>query len=314
MAVSRTKTVDRLQKPTLVVTTCSAGKRCTRALSVRSLPRGTLDQTAVAWIGRLKKEKDLQPAADLYKGRAFQMAREASEHVSGRFAVLSAGLGYVRSDTPIPAYDLTIRPVGPASVLRKIKGEVSPDRWWAAISKGPFSSTLAKDAEGCSQVLMCLSRAYAAMIEKELVALARTDGLQLRLFGLSIRDHLSDALKPYVMPYDERLDGLGRPGTRVDFPQRALLDFVTYISPRSDGKLEADWKAVEARLAPVAIRRPRIQNRVSDDEIKRIVKRLMPKIGSTSNKVLRHLRDVEGISCEQGRFSRIYNDVRRGIS
>ncbi|WP_143271636.1 DUF6884 domain-containing protein [Bradyrhizobium mercantei] len=314
MAVSRTKTINRLRKPTLVVTTCSAGKRCTRALSVRSLPRGTLEQTADAWIGRLKRETQLQPAADLYKGRAFQMARKAAEHVSGRFAVLSAGLGYVKSETPIPGYDLTIRPVGPASVLRKIKGEVSAARWWTHVSKGPFSSTLAKDAKGCSQVLVCLSRAYAAMIEKELIAVSRMEGVQLRLFGLSISNHLCHALKPYVMPYDERLDRLGRPGTRVDFPQRALLDFVTNISPRSDGTLETDRKAVAARLAPVAFRRPRVQKRVSDDEIRRMVTRLMPKVGPTSNMVLRHLRNVEGVSCEQGRFSRIYNDVRRGLS
>lgn len=255
------------------------------------------------------------PASSLYKGRAFQMAVEASKTESADLAVLSAGLGYVRGETPIPGYDLTIRPTGPGSIASKIADGVDAARWWAAVKKGPFSSNPIRDARGRVRMLVCLSKSYADMVEQDLLAISRIEGLELRIFGLSLAGHLKEKLRPFVMPYDERLDLLGRPGTRADFPQRALLDYVTHVAPASAGSLEADKQGVADRLAPVAIAHSsRKQRRLSDAEIRALVADLIPKLGSTSTRVLRHLRDVEHASCEQSRFARIFNDVKREIT
>lgn len=302
-------------KTTLIVTTCSAGKRCRRPLSAKSLRRGKLSDTAAAWTERLRRESALVPASQLYKGRAFRMALEASEIGAADLAILSAGLGYVRSERAIPGYDLTIRPTGPGSIAPKIIDGLDPGRWWTAVKKGPFSSSPVTDAKQRSRVLVCLSKAYADMVERDLIVISRIDGLELRIFGLSLVDHLDAALKPYVMPYDERLELLGRPGTRVDFPQRALLDFVTNVLPDSDGNLEADKRAVTARLAPFVLSRPaRKQRRLPDQDIRALIADLIPKLGSGSTRILRHLRDVEQVSCEQSRFARIFNEVKRKAS
>ena len=303
------------RKPTLVVTTCSAGKRCPRPLSAATLRRGKLADIAVAWIARLRRETALVPASSLYKGRAFQMAVEASKAGLADLAVLSAGLGYVGGETPIPGYDLTIRPIGPGSIASKITDGVDATRWWEAVKRGPFSSDPVRDARGRARILVCLSKAYADMVARDLIAISRVKGLELRIFGLSLAEHLDARLRPHVMPYDERLDLLGRPGTRVDFPQRALLDYVMHIVPASGGSLEADKQAVAARLAPIVTIRPvRKQRRLPDDEIRVLVADLIPKLGRTSTRVLRHLRDVEQVSCEQSRFARIFNDVKRQVT
>jgi len=310
--LSRRQRSKALPKPTLIVTTCSAGKRCRRPLSAKSLRRGKLSDTAAAWIDRLRREPALVPASRLYKGRAFRMAIEASEAGAADLAILSAGLGYVRSGTSIPGYDLTIRPKGPGSIVPKIVGDIDAARWWTAVKKGPFSSNPVKDAREHSRVLVCLSKAYADMVQRDLLAISRIDGLELRIFGLSLVEHLDKALQPHVMPYDERLDLLGRPGTRVDFPQRALLDFVTHVAP---GSLQSDRDAVSARLAPfIADRSVRKQRRLSDQDIRTLIIGLMPKLGSASTRMLRHLRDVECVSCEQSRFARIFNEVKREVS
>jgi hypothetical protein len=255
------------------------------------------------------------PASSLYKGRAFRMAIEASEAESADLAILSAGLGYVRGERPIPGYDLTIRPTGPGSIAPKIADGVDAARWWAAVKKGPFSSNPIRDAQGRARMLVCLSKSYADMVERDLIAISRIEGLELRIFGLSLAGHLDEKLRPFVMPYDERLDLLGRPGTRVDFPQRALLDYVTHIAPASAGSLEADRQAVVDRLAPVVTTRSsRKQRRLSDAEISALVAELIPKLGSKSTRVLRHLRDIEHASCEQSRFARIFNDVKRKVT
>lgn len=243
------------------------------------------------------------------------MAVEASVASAADLAVLSAGLGYVGGATPIPGYDLTIRSTGPGSIASKITDGVDADRWWAAVKNGPFSSDPVRDARGRDRILVCLSRAYADMVERDLLVISRIEGLELRIFGLSLAGHLDEKLRPRVMPYDERLDLLGRPGTRVDFPQRALLDYLTHIVPTSDGSLEADRQAVLERLAPVvAAPSSRKQRRLPDEEIRSLVADLIPKLGGASTKVLRYLRDIEQVSCEQSRFARIFNDVKRKVT
>jgi hypothetical protein len=242
------------------------------------------------------------------------MAVEASLTSAGDLAVLSAGLGYVGGTTLIPGYDLTIRPTGPGSIASKITDGVEASRWWAAMKNGPFSLDPVREVRGRSKVLVCLSKAYADMVERDLLAMSRIEGLELRIFGLSLAKHIHEKLRQHVMPYDERLDFLGRPGTRVDFPQRALLDYLTYIVPASAGDLQADREAISERLAPVVVVPfSRKQRRLSDEQIRSLVMNLIPKLGGASTRVLRHLRHVEQVSCEQSRFSKIFNDVHRKV-
>ena len=48
---------------------------------------------AQAWLAALESEQGIAPAAVLYSGRAFALAREAADLIGADLGVISAGLG-----------------------------------------------------------------------------------------------------------------------------------------------------------------------------------------------------------------------------
>ena len=312
LAVSNRLGETEGRKVPLVVTTCSAGKRCRGQLIADDLPVADQSTIARAWVERLRSEAHLTPARDLYRGRSFGLARGVAAELGANLAVFSAGLGYVREDTRIPAYDLTVRPKGPGSVVARIAGSFDADAWWQAVKVGPFSADLLADLENRDLILVCLSRAYAAMVEADLLRVVREAPNALRIFGLSIERSLPAELRPFVMPYDARLEAIGAPGTRVDFPQRSLADYVRHILPTA-GTLEAQRLAVLNRLVGAEPPARANRRRVDDTTLKAHVVRLLPTIGSRGSAVLSHLRSVEGISCEQRRFAEVFRAVKTEI-
>jgi hypothetical protein len=298
------------EKLPLIVTTCSSSKRCRGRTRVDELPRGNLTSVARAWLASLRQQHDLVPAQNLYRGRAFALAREAARTMGADLGVISAGLGYVKGPTPVPSYDLTVRSYGPGSVLTRVEGEFRAQSWWQLVTKGPFATGLCSDAAERPLVLVCLSRAYASMVVGDLIDLVESEPSCLRIFGLSIEGCLPAILKKFVVPYDERLAGVGLAGTRVDFAQRALWDYVSYVAPLLSGNLEQERRIVARRLANG--RRPptRPQRRVDDSAIKALIPKLLPAIGANASRMLAHIRHREGFSCEQSRFARLFKEVR----
>lgn len=295
-----------------MVTTCSAGKRCRERITIDALARGSQAAVARQWTAALRREDDLVAAVDLYKGRAFQTAKEAALRAGASFGVISAGLGYVVGETAIPGYDLTLRSVGPASVRHKIEGGLDPARWWREVNAGPFASDFVQAARSSDLVLMSLSRAYADMIVEDLVAVAEARPGVLRLFGQALERALPDALRPYVMPYDVRFERLKTPGTRSDFAPRVLKHFIDVVLPQVEiDDLEAQKAVVRKTMEgapPAEERRP--QCRVSDGELRGVIVELRSRGLSTGALILRALRRELHLSCEQARFARLYRSVQ----
>jgi len=143
------------------------------------------------------------------------------------------------------------------------------------------------------------------MVGKSLVGLSPNTLDRIRIFGASLSTALPALLRPALAPYDERLDAI-LPGTRTDFSQRALMHFVEAVASRNraadrDADFAAVKDALQSATAPDRVRRPRR----TDDEIVRLIAARLPSQSGVS-KVLRALRDEEGIACEQRRFSRLY--------
>jgi hypothetical protein len=111
------------------------------------------------------------------------------------------------------------------------------------------------------------------------------------------------------MPYDDRLESVPHySGTRTDFPQRALLHFVTEL----DGHY-LDWsagaKAVSQSLTGLSTRHIPTRTRLDDAEITNVLRRHWTDYGGSSTRLLRFLRREAQIACEQGRF----RDIWRGL-
>lgn len=271
---------------------------------------GPQAQVAAAWRHRLAQETALVQADHLYKGRAFSVARTAAARLGADFGVLSAGLGYIAGATAVPGYDLTVRDRGAASVRARMIGPFDPAAWWQAMAAGPYSGDLLAAVVGRDVVLVALSRPYLEMLADDLVAVARARPGVLRLFGLSLARATPSALRPYVMPYDERLERLGQPGTRSDFAPRALAHFIDHVMPAADG-LAGQASYVETCLSRVPKAERRRDRRRGDDEtLKGVIRELATREGFRSGLVLRALRDSAGWACEQSRFMQLYRAVR----
>lgn len=246
-------------------------------------------------------------AAEMYRGRSFSLAIKAASSLDADIGVISAGLGYVRGQTEIPSYDLTLRAGASGSIRDRVSDGFRPSDWWDSLRGNRYSTSLAADANGRPLILVCLSSEYARMVRADLQAIA-DDGANVRIFGLNISSALPPDLARCVLPYDERLSAVGLMGTRVDFPQRALLHYVSHVRP-SSRDLAADIRQVEAALAGVQPATFQVRERRSDDAIKGRIRALMHEFGGKRTKILQHLRRAENVPCEQGRFSALYAEV-----
>jgi hypothetical protein len=108
------------------------------------------------------------------------------------------------------------------------------------------------------------------------------------------------------MPYDDRLESVQNyAGTRSDFAQRALRHYVETLvaTPMA---LEDARTEVSAALALRSRRTRECGMRMTDDEIRKVLAAQWAQHAGRSTRLLRYLRDEARISCEQKRFSRIW--------
>lgn len=294
-----------------VVSICSSRKFQPPASALRAgaLPQGEVTKVAAAWLERLHATPPSVKARDLYGGRAFRLARQAAVAAGADFLVISAGLGLVRGDRSVPSYALTTSGRGDEAIAPRITDIFLPRTWFAALSASPYATTWSDVfARGAGLVLCALTRPYAQLVADQLVALPYQDRARLRIFGESLTSVLPEALHAAVMPYDRRLDTVA-PGTRADFPQRALADFASDVAPGSAGA-DAAWHAAAVRRRLSAVEPPARPERprMSDDEIKALIRARLPSERGIG-RLLRALRDKDGVACEQARFSRLYRQA-----
>ena len=247
--------------------------------------------------------------SQLYAGRGFGLAEGAAASVDARLYVLSAGLGLVASDSQVPVYGLTVASGHAESISARVQGDFDPAAWFEALLLGPHSLQWADTfGEGRGRVLIALTRPYAEMVGSSLRALPAHALTRLRIFGASLSAFLPSEVHCAVMPYDARLDAI-TPGTRADFSQRALDHFVREIACRTGYQdIEADNEAVRRALAKVTAPERARRPRQTDDEILHLIRKRL-KFQSGIARVLRAIRDQDGVACEQSRFSRLYRAV-----
>lgn len=270
-----------------------------------SLPFGSQSVVQSAWLEKLRGLPAKVPASTLYAGRGFGLAVQAATNAKAKMYILSAGLGLVGASERVPNYGLTVSDGHAESVAARVSGEFDATAWFSALLSSPYSKGWAEAVGRSGRILVALTRPYAEMVGSNLAESDPAILPRLRIFGASLSAALPTALRPAIAPYDDRLDAI-LPGTRADFSQRALLHFVNFVAAKTEARdREADFAAVEAALgrvaAPDRTRRPRR----TDEEILRLISaRLQSEFGIA--RILRALRDEEGVACEQSRFSRLY--------
>jgi hypothetical protein len=286
-----------------VVTTCTNAKRDTLGpiARFRNVPKHDLSEALSAWFALLEKQTTQARADQVYKGRSFAEAQRTAAQLNAPLLIVSAGLGLIRANANIPLYDATIAPGGANSIQSRLK--ITPSKWWDALKRAkrvgwPSDGTL----------LVAASSKYLEMIADDLVKMPPD---ALRIFTRASINALPEPLRLSVMPYDARLDARkGRPGTINDFPQRALAHFAEHILTQlPQGSLHAHKTLVLKHLSPLKAPTVRVGMKVSDDEIKKLIRKHYNSVGGRSGLMLRTLRDDLGIACEQSRFRTLFNAI-----
>ena len=291
-----------------VITICTHRKRVrpSALATAVSLPFGSQDTVQSAWLDKLRTLPADVPASALYAGRGFALAVQGATIAKAKLYILSAGLGLVAATQRVPGYGLTVSDGRAESVTTRVTGEFDVDAWFSALLSGPYSKRWADvGGHGSGRILLALTRPYAEMVGRSLSELDLSILARLRIFGAALSPALPAVLRQALAPYDERLDAI-LPGTRADFAQRALLHFVSSIAVlRKAQDRASDYAAVEAALESAAAPdRPRRPRRTDEEILKLILVRLRSQSGIA--RILRALRDEEGVACEQSRFSRLY--------
>lgn len=233
--------------------------------------------------------------------------------MDARLLVISAGLGLIDASSPIPPYACTVLIGADDSVADRITGQFSISEWWGALKgASPFARSLVSfvDDEEAGPILAALSDAYLAMIANELAALPAAALKRVRLFTRAPANRIAADLCPFVMPYDDRLDGPDSTlrGTRSDFASRALRHFV---AAGFAGSAKEDASAVEAALSGWRLPAKVERVRHNDADVLSIMRKHWDVAGGSSTRLLRIFRDDLGIACEQARFATLARQVRR---
>lgn len=276
---------------------------------------GDLASTVANWKAAVSQSRfsSQLPAQLLYTGRAVVAAKRASRSAKASLFFVSAGMGLVPAEEPIPAYDLTPANAqgGLASALRRHASSAA--EWWSALSNDALSQLISTRAEDV--VLVALPATYVRMVALDLSRLHTRAAGRLRIFTSTAGQvDVPDVLRPAVMPYDERLETVpGFAGTRADFPHRALCHFVEKLAGLSYSMHEGRG-LVEGALRTHCLRSVPKRRRLDDSAVRALIASRWWSCEGRSAQLLRALRDEEAVACEQSRFAQLWREVREQMA
>ena len=269
-----------------------------------------MEALALTWRGRVANARFVKPASTIYSGRSFREALAAAAAAGTDLRIISAGMGLIEASRSIPSYGLTVTQGAKDDIGCRATDGFDPAQWWQLIQDGdgaPLAGLVRSNPHGLTA--LGLTRSYASLVTTDLLTLTWQERQRLRIFGLSIGAALPPDLQRYVMPYDDRLDGPDSSvrGTRGDFASRALRYFVDNVWRTSPtGSLDSHKAAVERLLVGWRPAPKFSRQALPDDEIIVSIRKSLDKTKRRSSFALRHLRDVDGIACEQGRFKELF--------
>lgn len=296
----------------VILTACTQRKRVTPnpLLCARDLPIGTVGQVAETWMAKVATVETVAPAKDIYCGRSFVEAKKAADSAQAELHIVSAGLGLIHSQQDIPSYNLTVSKGSQDCILDKLQDHGDAD-WWAALGGHTMLTDVLDRSSGL--IIIALPSPYLRMVAPALQGVSDALCERIRIVGGRDVPDLNPRLEGVRLPYDDRLDGPQStlPGTRSDFASRAVRHFVENglaTAPLATAKDHAEL--VEIALAGWDRPSSKLGTRMSDCDLKSIVREHWSRADGRSTKLLRILRDELNIACEQKRFARLTAEIR----
>lgn len=306
---------------TVILTACTMRKRFSpdEFLNARALTVGTTQSVGEDWRGRMRRAEPKALASDMYAGRSMMEAKLAANAIGARLTIASAGLGLVPADRQIPSYNLTVSPGSADSIFKKLAPGTSAYDWWTQVSSDRQAEELADSLQGNPQSLLLVSlpHAYLSMLTPLIISLSIVSTGRLRIMTASTQMDIAPALIPFVLPYDQRLDGPDSPipGTMGDYASRALRHFVTNVLvDHPQGSITDHAEFVRSSQGEWRFPTRKAGRRIDDQEALQILRDNWNVAKGSSSRLLRIFRDEMNIACEQGRFARLAAIVRNEVA
>lgn len=308
-----------------IISTCTNRKRNSKnsRLCASNLRKGDMQSVLTEWENLINDENNRLPACDLYCGRGFSEIRKTVVKNDLKHWIISAGLGLIDSSSSIPSYSLTITSSAADNIATKISpsSHFHPAKWWMELNKKLKGSAtplcdLINNQED-TVFIFSLSSAYLHLISEDLLQLPSNNQSRVRLTGICNLKFLPETLKHLWMPYDERFDGPKslNPGTRSDFPQRVTRHFIEEVLPKAPRALPQEHAELVSEFLSTMPPPPKIKRTsMTDEGIRKTIKRRWNDANGSGTKMLRILRDKENIACEQGRFADLFKQVKLRMS
>jgi hypothetical protein len=300
----------------LVITNCTNRKSLKPHSELGHIPlfkKATdLEKVAKKWANSIKTSQNKICAEKLYQGRSIQDTRTTADILKSDIFVISAGLGLVNFKEQIPSYELSVAKNSPFN-KKLIELDIPITKWWSSINKArignsnPLSEII--NSGKYSKVFIATSSAYLDLIADDLWSAQPRYLKNVLIFTSTLgQQRVPPCWNTQIAPYDERFEDkrIGYSGTRVDFPQRTLRHFVEKLKLQDESfdliRLEIT-KLIQKSSKPILPKR----RKITDEEVIKLIKKNWKSQLGSSQKLLRYLRDIELVSCEQSRFTKLWN-------
>lgn len=272
------------------------------------------------WVKKIENATSKIQAKDLYKGRTISDIKKTTQLLrNADVSVISAGLGLVNFEELIPSYELSVS--NQSDFIKNLNSNnINIDQWWSTINKirlnkiNPLSDLI--NSGDYSKIFISTSASYLDLITTDLLKCSPKELKKVLIFTSPLgqkKIELNQVLKSQIIPYDERFEDKksGYSGTRVDFPQRTLRHFVEILNLENKPTTLSQQKVLTFLSN---LKKPTLPSRLrlSDEEIKKIIKINWDANFGLSHKLLKHIRHVELVACEQSRFKKLWHDVNNG--
>jgi hypothetical protein len=275
------------------------------------------------WISRLEGSAGPRvEARDLYRGEHWAVSARLSDRAGRRSAELwiaSAGYGLVSDRSRLIPYAATFV-AGPADsvVPPGMRPTGSRREWWKGMAAWagpdpgtPRSLAALAGADPARPLVVALGAAYLDAVVEDLVSARRLLSNPSLLIIISAGTRAIDGLNDNVLPVDASAETvLG--GSRTSLNAR-IASWVLGAEADHHYDVRCVASLVKEKLSNGIRVTPRRKPQ-NDDAIVRMIERSLARDPSAKkSRLLRSMRDA-GLACEQGRFSRLYQQVQNEAS
>lgn len=307
-----------------IFTTCTLQKKGSidDALHLGNFADLDARETSKRWTRRLELEGGPGlPARDLYQGSHWKESLVVEEtarelELSPDLWVLSAGYGLLHADETVVPYAASFAPGEDSIQNLKWRDSVPalhrPRYWWDWVNQREGGEGLVRflGNKGDTIYLFVLSQEYYAALEHELLELIGS-GRNVILISAGLyrqRNKAAPMVRPHILPFSDRFKQVDPYLNKVNVTLNVRLAkwlIANFAEKLTDGvDVLAPIVQEIADSVPDPERKP--VNRMTDEEVLAFIgKHFGPKHDSAT-KLLRKLRDEEGLSCEQKRFGSLF--------